>query len=462
MPSPMSNGTPVTTFSTSGRASWLYLAEGAKWGGALGTGVTLTYSFPGTGPGGSVSYVTAYGGSYFNEWWSASTLSAGEQAAVVRGLQAWANVANVKFTKTADTTASVGELRFTYSREIDGAAHAYTPSESAEAGDVWFNWYDWNPTGASKIARGSYDHLAVIHEIGHALGLKHSFEGPNAMPRSLDNMFNTIMSYTASPWSTLHDNYASFYPTTPMYYDLLAMQAIYGKNTSYASGNTTYTFNDGSYYFQCIYDTGGSDTIVYNGVEGSTINLNPGAFSSVSEAITFSTRSSRATVSIGPDVDIERAIGGSGNDRLIGTNDANILSGRAGNDTLDGRGGNDSLYGSSGRDILSGGAGLDTFLFNTGLSDINIDVIRDFMPVDDTIKLENAVFLKLASTGALRAAYFHVGAAAADTNDYIIYNKSTGALYYDADGNKVGGDAAVQFATISNKASLTSADFVIV
>ena len=50
-------------------------------------------------------------------------------------------------------------------------------------------------------------------------------------------------------------------------------------------------------------------------------------------------------------------------------------------------------------------------------------------PATDSFHLDNAVFSKLTATGALNANYFHAGAAAADGNDYIVYNSANGALY---------------------------------
>ncbi len=88
------------------------------------------------------------------------------------------------------------------------------------------------------------------------------------------------------------------------------------------------------------------------------------------------------------------------------------------------------------------------------------DTITDFNHVDDTIWLENAVFTKLGVAGALNAAAFWTGTAAHDANDRIIYNKATGALYYDADGNGAG--AAVQFATLTTKPALAANDFVVI
>ncbi len=361
MASPTQNYVPVTAVNPAATGSGIYLVNGYKWGGGLNTGVTLTYSFP----TGTASYISQYSNDY--EWSRWLSLDTGERAAVRNALAVWSSSANIKFTEVADNSSTVGELRFTYSKNVDAdaAAHAYLPGSHPSAGDVWFSWDNFNPYGATTISRGSDDFQTILHEVGHALGLKHSFQSPNAIPANLDNYFYTIMSYTASPWSAKNDSYASFYPTTPMYYDLLAIQALYGKNTTVNSGNTTYTFNDGTRYWQAINDSGGRDTIVYNGSENSSINLNPGAFSALSEAISFNGGSSRSTVTIGPGVVIEDARGGSGNDTLIGNGVANYLRGEAGNDRLVGGDGNDTLDGGSGNDVLEGGAGNDIYIVSS-------------------------------------------------------------------------------------------------
>jgi Ca2+-binding RTX toxin-like protein len=348
---PLSNSVPVTGVDPAAA----YLVAGTKWGGGLGTGVTLTYSFP----TGTAYFHPDY--SPNSEWDTWGSLFAGERDAVRDALNAWADAANVRFTEVADNSTTVGELRFAYTDIGPGVyAHAYLPSDLPRAGDVWFDWLNFNPSASETIAQGTSDYHTILHEIGHALGLKHSFSSPNPLPASQDNFFYTIMSYTASPWTD--DDYATFYPTTPMYYDLVAIQALYGRNTTINAGNSTYTFNDGTRYWQAINDAGGHDTIVYNGTESSSINLNPGYFSELSEVIQFSGgNASRATVTIGPGVTIENARGGSGHDSLTGNNVANSLRGEAGNDTLSGGSGNDFLNGGTGADKMAGGLGNDTF-----------------------------------------------------------------------------------------------------
>ncbi len=161
--------------------------------------------------------------------------------------------------------------------------------------------------------------------------------------------------------------------------------------------------------------------------------------------------------------------GGGGDDLLDGLAGIDTLNGEAGADTLLGGNGadtlnggadNDSLSGGLGTDTLTGGSGADSFVFNTAFSGSNSDTVTDFNAIDDTIVLDNAIFTGL-SDGTLDASAFRVGAAALDADDRIVFNATTGGLFYDADGN--GAAAAIQFATVSTTAMGVSAgDFLIV
>jgi Ca2+-binding RTX toxin-like protein len=393
------------------------LVDGTKWGGGLGTGVTLTYSFP----TGFAYYVSGYGGGFYSEWDYWSELSAGERSAVRSALGAWSDAANLRFVEVADNASTVGELRFAYSEYLapGEVAHAYYPFNSPEAGDVWFNPYEFNPSRSPTISAGSFEYFAMLHEIGHALGLKHSFEYP-AIPASRDNFFYTVMSYTASPWTD--DMVATFYPTTPMYYDLLAIQALYGKDTSINSGSTTYTFNDGSYYWEAVNDASGYDRFIYNGTEDSTIDLNPGAFSSVSETIFFSNGyASRSTVTIGPGVVIESARGGSGDDRIIGNGVANELTGGLGDDIISGNSGNDTLLGGEGADRLFGNNGNDTLKGGSG---------SDYMSGGDGSDRANYSSSTARVTVSLINPSLNSGEAAGDT--FLSVENLTGTVYNDS------------------------------
>ncbi len=166
------------------------------------------------------------------------------------------------------------------------------------------------------------------------------------------------------------------------------------------------------------------------------------------------------------------AINGTGNslaNEITGNSRANSLTGLDGNDTLygesgddslSGGAGNDSLIGGVGSDTLNGGAGADTFVFADVAS---VDTISDFKVGEDRIGLYKAGMGSLGAPGNLRAGAFWSGADAVaghDSTDRIIYNTSTGAVYYDADGS--GSGAAIQFALVTGAPNLGFGDFLII
>ncbi len=182
----------------------------------------------------------------------------------------------------------------------------------------------------------------------------------------------------------------------------------------------------------------------------------------------------RSSVSFTPGSFVEKlvltgtgAINGTGNslaNAITGNGANNRLSGGGGNDTLSGGAGHDTLVGGVSNDTLTGGTGKDVFRFDTALNaSTNVDRITGFNVVDDTIQLENAVLTSLTATGTLSAGRLRVGAGvttAADSNDYVIYNSTTGALYYDADGSGAA-SAPIQFALLGSGLGLTVGDFFI-
>jgi Tol biopolymer transport system component len=152
--------------------------------------------------------------------------------------------------------------------------------------------------------------------------------------------------------------------------------------------------------------------------------------------------------------------GGAGNDVLSGLSGHDVLSGSTGNDVLRGGEGNDTLSGGTGKDVLTGGAGRDVFVFDTRPGRATVDRIVDFNVADDTIHLAKAAFAKIAHKGALSPSAFWTGHDAKDANDRIGYDRKTGALYYDSDGN--GAHAAVQIAKLAKNLKMTAHDFFIV
>ncbi|NML96168.1 beta strand repeat-containing protein [Novosphingobium olei] len=159
------------------------------------------------------------------------------------------------------------------------------------------------------------------------------------------------------------------------------------------------------------------------------------------------------------------AIDGIGNalsNTLTGNAAANILSGLGGNDTLSGGLGNDVLKGGAGADSLTGGGGADQFVFDILETPASFDTIKDFEHGIDDIVISKAAFSAFAAdpTGAINANEFVIGTAATTSAQHLVYNQTTGALFYDADG--VGGQAQIQIALLSTKPVLDSADFLLI
>jgi Ca2+-binding RTX toxin-like protein len=142
-----------------------------------------------------------------------------------------------------------------------------------------------------------------------------------------------------------------------------------------------------------------------------------------------------------------------------------IIIGSAKADTLIGTAGDDRLLGRKGKDVLTGSIGQDKFVFDTRAAKANMDTITDFNVADDAIWLENRIFSKLGRSGSegnpakVKAQNFAYDKAR-DANDYLVYVKKTGVLYYDSNGSAAGG--AVEIAKFSNKARLTKDDFFLI
>jgi Ca2+-binding RTX toxin-like protein len=155
-----------------------------------------------------------------------------------------------------------------------------------------------------------------------------------------------------------------------------------------------------------------------------------------------------------------------GSEDSKGTGNAldNSLRGNAADNKLDGREGNDRLAGGGGADTLTGGAGDDLFVFDTAPigGRGNVDQITDFRVGSDHLVFDDAVFIAFAGLDALDAGMLRSGAGATraqDADDHLLYDSSSGKLYYDVDG--AGGAAAVQVAELSPHLRLTVSDVLI-
>ncbi|WP_298195115.1 calcium-binding protein [Novosphingobium sp.] len=218
--------------------------------------------------------------------------------------------------------------------------------------------------------------------------------------------------------------------------------------------------------------TGGTGTDLINGGSGrDTYSLDDLYTGSFTVDLRITGPQAIGTAGQATLVSIESLAGSYGKDTLIGDDKANWLAGNGDNDILFGNGGNDWLSADGGNDSLTGGSGADRFsLTELGGIEITRDRITDFNRAEgDRIVLSNYAVTGTFSPKpqALSFANFYSapGAKAAqDASDRIIYNSSTGVLYYDPDG--VGGKAAVAVADIAiaggNFPDLSISDFLLI
>ncbi|EJM98155.1 calcium-binding protein [Phyllobacterium sp. YR531] len=212
---------------------------------------------------------------------------------------------------------------------------------------------------------------------------------------------------------------------------------------NYLVGNSANNSLDGGAGADTLQGGAGNDKYYVDNVGDKVIEGNVAGIDVVSSSVSFAAGGQYIENILLTGSASINATGNTLNNYLVGNNGANIISGGVGND------------------LLTGGAGRDAFVFNTAAnSSTNRDTISDFSVADDTIWMENAIFTALGAAGPLAAAAFHIGTAAADASDRIIYNSTTGALIYDSNGTAAGG--ATQFATLSTGLALTNADFLVI
>jgi Ca2+-binding RTX toxin-like protein len=138
---------------------------------------------------------------------------------------------------------------------------------------------------------------------------------------------------------------------------------------------------------------------------------------------------------VGGGINTDTLLGGEGNDSLDGDGSSDVLDGGAGDDTLYGGEWDD------GRDTLTGGAGADTFV--PGDPHDGLDVITDFASGVDRLQLDGDMFARIGPSGSFTAQderfYAAAGATSGrDATDRVIYNTTTGEVFYDDDGSGAG------------------------
>jgi Ca2+-binding RTX toxin-like protein len=237
--------------------------------------------------------------------------------------------------------------------------------------------------GAFDLSNGQRGFSTLLHEIGHTLGLSHPgfYNGTAPAPATgvrfaQDNLQNTIMSYFNEGANA---NFRGISPSTPMVYDILAVQTIYQADTQTRKFDTVYGFgNDsgrGAFDFSSnrgsvftIWDAGGTDTLNASAfTSGARIDLTPGSYSDIGYSGGNAGMQMIGNVGIAFNCIIENAVGTSGSDSITGNAADNLLIGGKGGDTINGGSGNDTIYAGSETtlpnalvyDYLFGGDGSD-------------------------------------------------------------------------------------------------------
>ncbi|KPA96345.1 serralysin family metalloprotease [Pseudomonas asplenii] len=342
-----------------------------------------------------------------------SPFSALQKKQAVLAMQSWADVANVTFTEAKP--GKEGHLTFgNYSAGKKGAAFAFQPGSGASSdGQSWYKADESKTPGL-----GNYSRQTLVHEVGHNLGLSHpgDYDAVKGSPSYKDASYwqdtrgYSVMSYWSE--SNTGQKFNGAHASGPLMDDIAAIQKLYGANHATRADDSVYGFNSntGRDFLSAtsssdklvftVWDGGGNDTLDFSGfTQDQNINLNAGAFSSVGGLL--------GNVSIAKGVTLENAVGGRGDDviignaannRLMGGAGCDVLYGDAGDDILEGGDGKDWLTGGSGRDVLLGGAGpdwlrggegRDLFVF-TRISDSTpeaADWIMDFVSGEDRIDL---------------------------------------------------------------------------
>lgn len=258
-----------------------------------------------------------------------------------------ADVANIKFTEYTGSEKANLNVQVTPDRgNVGGSSY---PLKDGAGTDFKYQ---------EKMEGQSYGHNIYIHEISHSLGLAHpgnyNFGGEEASLTYVeDNLDYSVMSY--------NDGLSGVRSFGLQIDDISALQRLYGANDTTRIENTVYGFNSTASDAQfnissglqklkdtfAIWDGGGNDTLDLSGfAQDQRIDLHDGTLSDVGGL--------KHGVGIAKNAIIENAIGGSGNDVLIGN---------SANNNLSGNGGDDIIYGAEGADSLFGGAGKDSFIY---------------------------------------------------------------------------------------------------
>ena len=287
-------------------------------------GIALTYSF--------MSAVPTYGGADGGTGFVAP--SAAYQTAVRNILTHLSQDTGLRFTEVADTATTYGQLRFGTNQQTSTKGYSFTADSAngAKAGDVWMD-----TDSVAALTEGSEGWQALLHEIGHALGLSHPLAASDTSGKTVlldrwNNNAYTVMSETQSPSALWQSWYGVL--------DLQALRSLYGTGAASAhTGNDSYVMTDAQgKLLATLSDTAGRDTLDLSKLtQGAYVDLTPGAFSSV--GVSPSGGAALNNLYIDNATVIEDVVGTAWDDVLTGNSADNVISPGTGNDMIDGAGG---------------------------------------------------------------------------------------------------------------------------
>ena len=243
-----------------------------------------------------------------------------------------------------DVPAGLNNFSISQSIQSKTAGFSYFPNAHYQIGSDVFISKDFSDPSNLADGHTNYSYEVLVHEIGHALGLKHPFEedGKNSSTLHTDEDQSkfTVMTYNHAP-STFDGNFRSL--------DWMALTKLYGVNSQFRAGNDKYTFNHTNGTF--IIDGNGIDTISEpKSTKNIFIDLRPGTHSYEGQKSDFITAASQLTISHGSDV--ENVETGSGNDKIVGNHLSNIIKSGAGDDEIFAGEGADVIYPGLGKDVI--------------------------------------------------------------------------------------------------------------